>query len=110
MLNTKEHFKQIEMDTIQQEPLFIELTPEAAATVEGGILYTTVGVTSKLNIRNLPNLRTSSVIGSLRPGQIFDATSTVRNGFRKLTAATARANTIGRRAIGWVSTSFIRRV
>ena len=33
MLNTK--VKQIEMDTIQQEPLFTELTPEAAAVVEG---------------------------------------------------------------------------
>ncbi|MEH2079243.1 MAG: beta/gamma crystallin-related protein [Nostoc sp.] len=36
MLSTKENLKQIEMDTIQQEPLFTELTPEAAATVEGG--------------------------------------------------------------------------
>jgi hypothetical protein len=35
MLNTKEQFKQIEMDTIQQEPLFTELTPEEAAVVEG---------------------------------------------------------------------------
>lgn len=36
MLSTKEYFKQIEMDTIQEEALFTELTPEAAATVEGG--------------------------------------------------------------------------
>lgn len=35
MLNTKENLKQIEMDTIQQEPLFTELTPEAAAVVGG---------------------------------------------------------------------------
>lgn len=33
MLNTK--VKQIEMDTIQQEPFFTELTAEAAAVVEG---------------------------------------------------------------------------
>lgn len=97
MLNTK--VKQIEMDTIQQEPLFIELTPEAAATVEGGILFTTVGVTSKLNIRNLPNLRTSKVIGSFKPGAIFSATDIVTNGFRRLSGKTSR----------WVSTSFIKR-
>ena len=39
MLNAKEYFNQIEMDTIQQEPLFTELTPEAAAVVEGGASF-----------------------------------------------------------------------
>lgn len=39
MLNTKERFKQIEMDTVQQEPLFTDLTPEAAAIVEGGASF-----------------------------------------------------------------------
>lgn len=36
MLNIKERIESIRMDTIQQEPLFTELTPEAAAAVEGG--------------------------------------------------------------------------
>ncbi|MGF1673791.1 MAG: hypothetical protein ACFCUV_08920 [Rivularia sp. (in: cyanobacteria)] len=40
MLNTKENLKQIEMDSIQQEPLFTELTPEAAAVVEGSGRFT----------------------------------------------------------------------
>lgn len=35
MLNTKEYCAQLEMETIQQEPLFTELTAEMAATVEG---------------------------------------------------------------------------
>ncbi|MEH2415055.1 hypothetical protein [Nostoc sp.] len=100
MLNTKEHFKQIEMDTIQQEPLLTELTPEAAATVQGGILFTTIGVTTTLNIRNAPSIRTGKVVGSIRAGAIFDATSIVSNGFRRLTGRASR----------WVSRSFIRRV
>ncbi|WP_298916410.1 hypothetical protein [uncultured Nostoc sp.] len=109
MLNTKEHFKEIEMDTIQQEPLFTKLTPEAAATVQGGILFTTIGVTTTLNIRNAPSLRTGKVIGSIKAGAIFDATNIVsKNGFRRLTVQTARALT--GQAIGWVSRAFIRRV
>jgi hypothetical protein len=39
MLNIKEQIKSAEMETIQQEPLFTELTPEAAAIVEGGYKY-----------------------------------------------------------------------
>lgn len=97
MLNTKEYCNQLEMDTIQQEPLFTELTPEAAATVEGGVLYTTRGVTTRLNIRPTASTRFNP-IDSFPRGAIFDATVRITNGFRKL---------IGR--TGWVSARFTRR-
>jgi hypothetical protein len=38
MLNTKEDFKQIEMDTIQQEQLFTDVTPEQAETISAAAL------------------------------------------------------------------------
>ncbi|MEH2289034.1 SH3 domain-containing protein [Nostoc sp.] len=98
MLNTKENLKQIEMDTIQQELLFTELTPEAAATVEGGFLYTTERVTTRLNIRERPTTK-SDKIGYFLPGDVFEASAKVTNGFRKLSE---RA--------GWVSAEFTRRV
>ncbi|MEH2329877.1 SH3 domain-containing protein [Nostoc sp.] len=98
MLNTKENLKQIEMDTIQQELLFTELTPEAAATVEGGLQYTTEGVTTRLNIRERPTTK-SDKIGYFLPGDVFKASANVTNGFRKL---------LGR--AGWVSAEFTRRV
>ncbi|MEH1948585.1 MAG: SH3 domain-containing protein [Nostoc sp.] len=108
MLNTKEYFKQIEMDTTQQEPLLTELTPEAAATVEGGILFrVVVDPGSSLNIRSGPSAK-SKRIGSLPNGVIFNATNIVSNGFRRLTAQLAK--TVTGRAIAWVSNSFIRRV
>ncbi|BBD69334.1 hypothetical protein NIES4072_33400 [Nostoc commune NIES-4072] len=96
MLSTKENLKQIQMDTIQQEPLLTELTPEAAATVEGGLLYTTKGVTTRLNIRERATTK-SDKIGSFRPGAVFDASAKVTNGFRKL---------LGR--AGWVAASFTK--
>ncbi|WP_416212214.1 SH3 domain-containing protein [Nostoc sp. DedSLP03] len=86
------------MDTIQQEPLFTELTPEAAATVEGGLLYTTEQVTTRLNIRERPTTK-SDKIGYFLPGQVFDASAKVTNGFRKLLGRT-----------GWVSAKFTQRV
>lgn len=97
MLSTKENLKQIEMDTIQQEPLLTELTPEAAATVEGGVLYTTRNVTTRLRIRERPNTN-SRIIDSFRPGEVFDATARITDGFRKL---------IGK--AGWVAASFTTR-
>lgn len=111
MLTTKEHFKQIEMDTIQQEALFTKLTPEAAATVEGGILFRVNldDPNSKLNIRSGPSTN-SSVIGSFRNGQIFDATNIFTPTFRRLTVQAARAATGGRSSIAWVSRRFISRV
>ncbi len=93
MLNTKEHFKQIEMDTIQQEPLFTELTPEAAATVEGGAWYKVSGVNAKssLNIRYSPST-SSKIIGSLKPKEYFETEDSAKDGFLKL-----------RGRAGWVS-------
>ena len=110
MLNTKEYFKQIEMDTIQQEPLFTELTPEAAATVEGGAWYQVSGVKAKssLNIRSSPTLG-NNIISSYPNGAIIDATSTVRGGFRKLTKSEIQRLTMGR-TIGWVANRFLRPV
>ena len=98
MLSTKENLKQIEMDIIQQEPLFTELTPEAAATVEGGALYFVAlnDPNSSLNIRSRPNTtKSSKIIGSLKNGEAIDATVTKTGGFRKL---------IGR--AGWVAARF----
>ncbi len=97
MLSTKENLKQIEMDTIQQEPLLTELTPEAAATVQGGNLYfVVVDPGSSLNIRSRPNTtKSSKIIGSLKNGEAIDATVRKTGGFRKL---------IGR--AGWVAARF----
>ncbi len=49
MLKTKEHFNQLEMDTLQQELLFTELTPDAAAVVEGGAGIDSFGSTIKFD-------------------------------------------------------------
>lgn len=50
MLNTK--VKQIEMDTIQQEPLFTDLKPEEASVVEGGAYFkSTVSFDASLSSR-----------------------------------------------------------
>ncbi|WP_298916413.1 SH3 domain-containing protein [uncultured Nostoc sp.] len=102
MLSTKENLKQIEMDTIQQEPLFTELTPEAAATVEGGAIftYTTKNIDpgSSLNIRPTPSTKLRP-IGSIQRGETFKASSSVTKGFRKL---------FGR--AGWVAAKFTQRV
>ncbi|MFN6527830.1 hypothetical protein [Nostoc sp. ChiSLP03a] len=102
MLSTKENLKQIEMDTIQQEPLLTELTPEAAATVEGGrtLTYTTKNIDpgSSLNIRPTPSTKLRP-IGSIQRGDFFEASSGITNGFRKL---------FGR--AGWVSAKFTQRV
>lgn len=102
MLNTKEHFKQIEMDTIQQELLFTELTPEAAATVEGGrtFTYTTKNIDpgSSLNIRPTASTKFPP-IGSIQRGAFFKASSGVTKGFRKLFGQA-----------GWVSAKFTQRV
>ena len=103
MLSTKEYFKQIEMDTIQQEPLLTELTPEAAATVEGGVLYRVVlrNPRSSLTIRERPSTN-SADIGKLFNNQRVNARSQTAGSpvrFRKL---------IGQ--AGWVAASFLRRV
>jgi hypothetical protein len=100
MLSTKENLKQIEMDTIQQESLFTELTPEAAATVEGGATFVVSlrDPNSRLNIRSQPNTTASSkIIGSFRNGAKINATIGTAGGFRKL---------IGR--AGWVAARFTR--
>lgn len=90
MLNTKDNFKQTEMDSIQQEPLFTELTPEAAAVVEGSgrfserinfdaydstrSFYVPAGgnITLVTNTRNIPssggNPSFSAAIRNLRTG------------------------------------------
>ncbi|MEH1942413.1 MAG: hypothetical protein V7L01_19665 [Nostoc sp.] len=102
MLSTKENLKQIEMDTIQQEPLLTELTPEAAATVEGGLLYRVVlkDPNSSLNVRSLPNItKSSKIIDSFKNGAIINASVGTTGGFRKL---------IGR--AGWVAQRFTQRV
>ena len=103
MLNTKEHLKQIEMNTIQQEPLLTDLTPEAAATVEGGVLYRVVlkDPNSSLTIRRSPTI-IGRKIGSLQNGERVNAelrTFGSRERFRKL---------IGR--AGWVAARFLVRV
>jgi hypothetical protein len=104
MLNTKENLKQIEMDTIQQEPLFTELAPEAAATVEGGVatfLFETKNVTSRLNIRQRPSLG-SRIISYWYPDQKkrMKTPPITKNGFRAF----------GTGVPGWVSTQFIKLV
>ena len=101
MLTTKENLKQIEMDTIQQEPLLTELTPEAAATVEGGVLYRVVlkDRNSSLNVRSLPNTtKSSQIIRSLRNGTLINATVGITGGFRKLLGQP-----------GWVAARFTQR-
>jgi hypothetical protein len=105
MLSTKENLKQIEMDTIQQEPLLTELTPEAAATVKGGIQFRAFVPGSTLNIRSGPRLG-KNIIGFFRNGDLINATDTLRGGFRRLTTAQARAAT--GRAIAWVANRFLR--
>lgn len=102
MLNTKENLKQIEMDTIEQELLFTKLTPEAAATVEGGVsfkTYTTKGVSTYLNFRSGPGTNYPS-IGRWYPGQFYNlqVPAIVKNGFRKLASS---LNV-------WVSTRYIK--
>ncbi|HYX14854.1 MAG TPA: hypothetical protein VE944_10910 [Nostoc sp.] len=106
MLSTKENLKQIEMDTIQQEPLLTELTPEAAATVEGGILRRVNVDRGNLNIRSTPFIPTPSnanIIGSIPNSLTIDVTNIVRGGFRRLTARTTRLYTQGRSSVGWVA-------
>ncbi|MEH2079241.1 MAG: SH3 domain-containing protein [Nostoc sp.] len=104
MLSTKENLKQIEMDTIQQEPLFTELTPEAAATVEGGIKFRADIDSGRLNIRSGPSTN-SRKIGSFGKDETFDATSTVRGRWRRLTEDEALEET-GER-VAWVNRDFI---
>lgn len=84
MLNTKEHFKQIEMDTIQQEPLFTELAPEAAAVVEGGLASFGADVdfdrylpTRSFSVRPGGNITLASNTSSGPDDKIFSAS--VRN-------------------------------
>ncbi len=101
MLSTKEYCNQLEMDTIQQEPLFTELPPEAAATVEGGVatfLFKTKGVTSRLNIRETPSLK-SRIIGFWYPDQRkrMKTPGIFKNGFRAF----------GTGVRGWVSSKFV---
>ncbi|MDZ7964450.1 MAG: SH3 domain-containing protein [Nostoc sp. DedSLP03] len=108
MLSTKENLKQIEMDTIQQEPLLTELTPEAAATVQGGIKFKVVLSSGSLNARSTPRLG-NNIIGSYLNGAILDATSIVRGGFRRLTVFETQKLTMGR-TIGWVANRYLRRV
>ena len=76
MLNTKEYFKQIEMDTIQEEPLFVELTSEAADLVGGGAGLRSFG--ASVNFDTF--LSTRSFI--VRPGggiTLFSDTKSGRN-------------------------------
>jgi hypothetical protein len=103
MLNTKENLKQIEAYTIQQKPLFTELTPEAAATIEGGVatyLFETKNVTSRLNIRERPSLD-SRIIGYWYPDQKkrMKTPPITRNGFRAFGIPNVR---------GWVSRNYIK--
>lgn len=70
MLNTKEYCNQLEMDTIQQEPLFTELTPEAAAVVEGGGRFdSTVEFDTSLTSRSF----------NVRPGGTIKLTSNTKS-------------------------------
>ncbi len=89
MLNAKEHCKQIEMDTIQQEPLFTELTPEAAAVVEGGAGIGSFGA----NVNFDTYLPTRSF--SVRPGGDIALASYTRSGANNpsFTAAVRNVNT-----------------
>lgn len=103
MLNTEGYLKQIEMDTIQQEPLFTELSSEAAATVEGGVRYgrfTTKNVTSVLNIRRGPGTN-YSIADKWLPNTVRllqSPPARIVNGFRKFSDSLNL----------WVSTKYIR--
>ncbi len=80
------------------QQLYTELTPEEEVPISGGAdaLYTTDGVTTRLRIRESPNLR-SDIIGFLKPNSIFFASFDITNGFRKL---------LNRK--GWVSADFTK--
>ena len=76
MLNTKEHFNQLEVDTIQQEPLFTDLTFEGAAVVEGGKSFS-----NNIFFDNSTSTRTFSGVKS--GGIIQLSTNTSNYGFGK---------------------------
>jgi uncharacterized protein YgiM (DUF1202 family) len=85
------------------ESLMVELKPEEAETMKGGLFYayTTKGVNTWLNIRSGPGTN-YKVVGRWYPGEVkyLDRSATLKNGFRKL-----RSN-----LNEWVSTQYIKRV
>lgn len=89
MLSTKENLKQIEMDTIQQEPLLTELTPEASAVVQGGVI--------RLFRRDNINFDTllSTPTFTVRPGGSISLSSSTQSGNnnRFFSAAVRNVNT-----------------
>lgn len=86
MLNNKENFNQLEMDTIQQEPLFTELAPEAAAVAEGS-----GGFSEKVNFDAYDSTQRFSV----KPGGTINLTTNTSSGKnnRYFSAAIRNVNT-----------------
>ncbi|MEH1840732.1 MAG: SH3 domain-containing protein [Nostoc sp.] len=90
------------LNYLHDESLIVELKPEEAETMQGGVglsRYTTKGVSSYLNIRSGPGTN-YKVVGRWYPGQInyLQVPAIVKNGFRKFAFDVNQ----------WVSTKYIK--
>ena len=90
------------LNYLHDEHLIVELKPEEAESMEGGVsfkTYTTKGVSTYLNFRSGPGTNYPS-IGRWYPGQFYNlqVPAIVKNGFRKLASS---LNV-------WVSTRYIK--
>lgn len=90
------------LNYLHDESLIVELKPEEAEIMQGGVsyeTYTTKGVSSYLNIRSGPGIGYPS-IGRWYPGQRYNLQipAIVKNGFRKF----------GSSLSAWVSTRYIK--
>lgn len=92
------------LNYLDNEFLIVELKPEEAETMQGGVglaRYTTKGVSSYLNIRSGPSTN-YKVVGRWYPGQInyLQVPAILKNGFRKVAFDVNQ----------WVSTRYIKPV
>ena len=93
------------LNYLHDEHLIVELKPEEAETIQGGLQtfsvpYTTQGVSSRLRIRSGPSTD-YRIVGYWYPGEIkyLESPAIVTNGFRQFSSSVNK----------WVSTQFIKR-